>query len=121
VLLIIDDEEDLSLMLSFRLRNTGFDTIIANNGNKGIELAKENKPDIILLDIMMPEIDGFEVSKRLKSDAVTRGIPIVIFSALGHNNTKESLEKLGIAGFIEKPFEPELLISKINEVLTYGG
>lgn len=117
VLLIIDDEEDLSSMISFRLRNMGFDTIIANNGNKGVELAKENKPDIILLDLMMPEVDGFEVSKRLKSDAVTRGIPIVIFSALGHKNTKESLEKLGVAGFIEKPFEPELLISKINELL----
>ncbi len=121
VLLIIDDEEDLASMLSFRLNNVGFDTITANNGDKGIELAKKNKPDLILLDLMMPKVDGFEVSKRLKLDSVTRHIPIVVFSALGNKNTKESIEKLGAAGFIEKPFEPELLISKINEVITYGG
>jgi len=117
VLLIIDDEEDLASMLSFRLNNVGFDTIIANSGNNGIELAKKNKPDLILLDLMMPEVDGFEVSKRLKLDSTTKDIPIVVFSALGNKNTKESIEKLGVAGFIEKPFEPELLINKINEFL----
>lgn len=119
VLLIIDDEEDLASMLSFRLNNVGFDTITANSGDNGIELAKKNKPDLILLDLMMPEVDGFEVSKRLKLDSATKHIPIIVFSALGNKNTKESIEKLGAAGFIEKPFEPELLISKINEFL--GG
>jgi CheY-like chemotaxis protein/nitrogen-specific signal transduction histidine kinase len=119
VLLIIDDEEDLASMLSFRLNNVGFDTITANSGDNGIELAKKNKPDLILLDLMMPEVDGFEVSKKLKLDSSTKHIPIIVFSALGNKNTKESIEKLGAAGFIEKPFEPELLISKINEFL--GG
>jgi len=117
VLLIIDDEEDLASMLSFRLNNVGFDTITANSGDDGIKLAKKNKPDLILLDLMMPEVDGFEVSRRLKLGSVTKHIPIVVFSALGNKNTKESIEKLGAAGFIEKPFEPELLISKINELL----
>ncbi|MCX5687874.1 MAG: ATP-binding protein [Candidatus Omnitrophica bacterium] len=117
VLLIIDDEEDLSSMLSFRLKGAGFDTIVANNGENGIELAKKNKPDLILLDLMMPELDGFEVSKRLKLDSVTRDIPIIIFSALGNKNTKESIEKLGAAEFIEKPFEPNILVDKINKLL----
>ena len=119
ILLIIDDEEDLTSMLSFRLQNTGFVTITANNGDKGMELAKENKPDLILLDLMMPGVDGFEVSKNLKRDVSTKHIPIVVFSALGNKNTKETVEKLGAAGFIEKPFEPDLLINKINKVL--GG
>lgn len=117
VLLIIDDEEDLTTMLSFRLKNMGFDTIIANSGDSGIELAKNNKPDLILLDLMMPEVNGFEVSKRLKLNSVTKSIPIVVLSALGDKNTKESISQIGAAGFIEKPFEPELLISKINEAL----
>jgi len=116
-ILIIDDEEDLSSMLSFRLKGAGFGAIAANNGENGIELAKENKPDLILLDLMMPEIDGFEVSRRLKLDPVTRGIPIIIFSALGNKNTKESMEKLGAAGFVEKPFEPDILVDKINKLL----
>lgn len=117
VLLIIDDEEDLTTMLSFRLNNMGFDTITANSGDNGIELAKKNKPDLILLDLMMPKVDGFEVSKRLKLDSVTRYIPIVVLSALGNKNTKEAIEEIGAVGFIEKPFEPELLINKINEFL----
>ncbi|MBU1912595.1 MAG: response regulator [Candidatus Omnitrophica bacterium] len=117
VLLIIDDEEALTSMLSFRLQNSGFDTIIANDGDMGVGLAKENKPDLILLDLMMPKVDGFEVSKRLKSDSVTKHIPIVIFSALGNKNTKESIKKLGATGFIEKPFEPNILIDKINKIL----
>ena len=68
---------------------------------------------------MMPKIDGFEVSKRLKKDSDTMRIPILVFSALANKNTKESIEQLGAAGFIEKPFEPEDLISKRNEVFKY--
>ncbi|PIP68667.1 MAG: hypothetical protein CO035_01160 [Candidatus Omnitrophica bacterium CG_4_9_14_0_2_um_filter_42_8] len=117
VLLIIDDEEALASMLSFRLQNSGFDTITATDGDTGVGLAKENKPDLILLDLMMPKVDGFEVSKRLKSDFATKNIPIVVFSALVNKNTKESIKKLNAAGFIEKPFEPNVLINKINSIL----
>jgi len=117
MLLIIDDEEDLTSMLSFRLKNMGFDIFTARDGNKGIESAKKNKPDLILLDLMMPDMDGYEVSKRLKSDSDTKHIPILIFSALGNKNTQESMQKLGAAGFIEKPFEPEDLVKKIDNVL----
>jgi len=117
ILLIIDDEEALADMLSFRLQNSGFDTITASDGDMGLGLAKENNPDLILLDLMMPKMDGFEVSKRLKSDAATKHIPVVIFSALGSKNTKESIKELGAAGFIEKPFEPNILLDKINKIL----
>ena len=116
-ILIIDDEEDLSSMISFRLKGAGFGTIVANSGIRGIELAKENKPDLILLDLMMPEVDGFEVSRRLKLDPATKDVPVIIFSALGNKNTKESIEKLGAAGFVEKPFEPDFLVDKINKLL----
>lgn len=117
ILLIIDDEEALTSMLAFRLKNMGFDAITANDGDKGLDLAKKNKPDLILLDLMMPKVDGFEVSKKLKSDPATRDIPVLVFSALVNKNTQESMEKLGAAGFIEKPFEPEELIGKINKAL----
>ncbi|MDP2921872.1 MAG: ATP-binding protein [Candidatus Omnitrophota bacterium] len=117
ILLIIDDEEDLTSMLSFRLKNMGFDAITAASGKRGVELARDTRPDLILLDLMMPGVDGFEVSERLKSDPLTKDIPIIIFSALGNKNTKETVEKMGAAGFIEKPFEPELLIDKIRELL----
>lgn len=116
-LLIIDDEEALTSMLSFRLKGMGFNTITAGDGDKGVKLAKKNKPDLILLDLKMPKIDGFEVSKRLKQDSDTRHIPILVFSALANKNTKESIVKLNASGFIEKPFEPELLVDKINEIL----
>jgi CheY-like chemotaxis protein/nitrogen-specific signal transduction histidine kinase len=117
ILLIIDDEEDLTSMLSFRLKNRGFNIFTASDGDKGIELAKKNKPDLILLDLMMPDMDGYEVSKRLKSSSDTKHIPILIFSALGNKNTQESMQKLGAEGFIEKPFEPEDLVKKIDNVL----
>jgi len=121
MLLIIDDEEDLASMLSFRLKSVGFDVITANSGEDGIRLAKENKPDLILLDLMMPNMDGFEVSRRLKLDPSTKQTPIIVFSALGNKNAKEPMEKLGAAGFIEKPFEPDILINKINKLLEAGN
>lgn len=120
-LLIIDDDEALTSMLSFRLNSMGFNTITATEGDKGVKLAKKNKPDLILLDLKMPKIDGFEVSKRLKQDSDTSHIPVVVFSALANKNTKESIAKLGAAGFIEKPFEPEILVDRINKILEVGN
>lgn len=117
ILLIIDNEEDMVSMLSFRLKGRGFDIVIARDGEKGVELAKKNKPDIILLDLMMPRVDGFEASKRLKKDPDTMHIPIVVLSAVVNKNTKEYIEQLGAEGFIEKPFEPEDLIKKIEKIL----
>lgn len=119
LLLIIDDEEDFTSMLSFRLKNMGFEVLTANNGDKGIELARANKPDIILLDLMMPNLDGFQVSQMLKNESRTKHIPIVVLTALTNENSKESLEKIGAVDFIEKPFEPDELLKKINNVL--GG
>lgn len=117
ILLIIDDEEDLTTMLSFRLKNTGFNTVTANDGVKGIEAAVENKPDLILLDLMMPNIDGFEICKRLKSDKDTKDIPVLIFTAIKKNNLNNKIYEMGAVGFIEKPFEPGSLIEKINKIL----
>jgi len=120
ILLIIDDEEDLASMLSFRLKGMGFNTLTAGDGEKGLESAGQAKPDIILLDLMMPNVDGFEVCRRLKEKEDTRDIPILVFTALRKKNLEESLRKSGAADFIEKPFEPDDLLKKINKVIGGG-
>ena len=115
--LIIEDDLPMLNALVDTLETNELLTIKAIDGKEGFDLALKERPDLILLDLMMPRVDGFEVSKRLKMDAATRHIPIVIFSALGNKNTEEFIKKLGAADFIEKPFEPDLLLDKINKIL----
>jgi DNA-binding response OmpR family regulator len=81
-ILIIDDEVGLRNLLKFRLVSFGFDVIVAEDGYTGIEMAKSMKPDLIILDIMMPYFNGIEVCKKLKSDYTTKGIPVVFLSVL---------------------------------------
>ncbi len=117
--LIIDDEEDFCLFLKKNLELTGnYKVIIATVSKKGIWSARLDKPDLILLDIMMPGIGGLEVLKRLKEDEERRNIPIVVVSARGDNATKERAMSLHCDDYIVKPVKVEVLISRIEDILS---
>ena len=116
-ILLIDDEEDLVTMLGFRLEASGLRVVGASGGREGIEKAKKEKPDLILLDLMMPNMDGFEVAVRLSEDSSTKSIPIVIFTAAVSPELAEKIRQTHAVGYLTKPFEPEVLIAKVKKVL----
>ena len=115
--LLIDDEVELLGVVSFRLSASGYKVYSANSGKQGLKLASKYKPDVILLDIMMPDMDGYEVLKRLKKSKKTLTIPVIMLTA--KSDEKSILKASGLydEGYIVKPFESSELLSKIEEVL----
>lgn len=116
-ILVIDDLPENVFILQDRLENEGYEVIIAYDGNSGIEKAYTNLPDLILLDVMMPDITGFEVCKILVNDEKTRHIPIILVTAkAGAEDTKEGLEA-GAFDYIKKPFNRVELIARVKSAL----
>lgn len=120
-ILIIDDEPDLLETMRFRLDAAGYEVFTASDGITGINKAKENMPDLIIMDVMMPGIDGFETLNRLKSEAATKRIPAVILSCGREEEewAKKSLQ-LGASGYIVKPFETDSLLFTVEKFVKKG-
>ncbi len=118
-ILIIEDDRYISKMYQLKLSLDGFDVQVSENGRSGIEKAKEFRPDIILTDILMPEMDGFDVIKAIKGDAEMTTTPILIMSNLGQeDHIKKGLE-LGALGYIVKSqITPSKVVEKIKETLA---
>lgn len=117
-ILIIDDEESFCRIVKMNLELTGdFEVDIATDGKKGIKKAKRAKPDLVLLDILMPGMDGFEVLERLKKDENTMAIPVVMLTAKGDEVSKMKAAQLYDEEYITKPIEAPDLKAKIEEVL----
>lgn len=113
-ILIVDDEPNIIKMVEVRLRANNYDVITASNGSEGLEKAKNEKPDLIILDMMMPKVDGFQFFKTIRKDPEQSNIPIMMLTARGA--MKDTFETLGAEEFITKPFESEDLLLKINHV-----
>lgn len=119
-ILIIDDEKDFCRLVKMNLELTGdFEVDIATNGKRGIFLAKKTKPDLILLDILMPGMDGFEILERLKKDETTMEIPVAVLTAKGNKASKIKASGL-YELYITKPIGTNDLKTKIEEVLKKG-
>ena len=117
-ILIIDDEEDLSFFVKANLELAGnYEVDVVTNGKDGLKAAVTYKPNLILLDIMMPKMDGFEVLKELKSSAETASIPIIMLTAKGDDESKIKAMKLYIEDYMIKPVQIDALDSKIKQVL----
>lgn len=116
-ILIADDEEDICRILKDRLELSGFDTLAAHNGIHAIATAQKHKPDLILLDLMMPAGTGPSVLSALKADVETQKIPIIVLTALKETELKDELIALGIEGFIQKPYDSENLVNQIRSLL----
>ncbi len=116
-ILIVDDEQDLVEVVKFRLKANGYDVIVAYNGKDGLEKARTQNPALIILDLMLPEIDGYKICRMLKFDKKYKHIPIIIFTARAQEDDKKMGEQTGADAYVTKPFEPDKLISIINEML----
>ena len=117
-ILIIDDEEDLTFFVKANLELTGeYQVMIAHSGKEGLKCAQRFKPDVILLDIMMPHVDGFEVLKKLKKSLATLSIPVVMLSAKGDEDSKMQAASAYNEDYVVKPVQVESLKEKIDEVI----
>jgi len=116
-ILIIDDEPDVIETLEFMLKARGFEIISASDGLSGISRAKADNPDLILLDIMMPGMDGYEVCSKLKRENATKNIPIIMLTAKGESDAVISAHKLGANDYIVKPYNLPTLLAKLNKFI----
>ena len=116
-ILFIDDEPDLVMLMQTRLVSYGYKMLSAFDGEEGLKIAQEENPDLILLDKIMPKMDGLEVCQRLKSDPKTKDIPIIIVSASGGKDLPERCLAAGADDLIIKPFDAEDLLAKIKALL----
>ena len=112
-ILVVDDEERVREMLKFRLKFLDYEVIEATNGRDALEVAAAEKPDLILLDVMMPEIDGFQACTRLKENEDTRQIPVVMLTARADAKDVARSFTCGAEDYMVKPYDPEVLQQKV--------
>lgn len=116
-ILVVDDEQDILDLIEYNLKKEGFKVLKAENGEKGIEIAKEYKPDLVLLDIMMPKMDGLETVELIRKDEELKRTPVIFLTARSDEKTEiESLNKGG-DDFISKPISTTKLVSRIKAVM----
>ena len=115
-ILIIDDEKEMAQVERLRLEAHGYQVIVAYEGESGLLLARSEKPDLVILDIMLPKADGYEICRRFKKDEACKNIPIVLVSAVDQKYDTNLGKKVGADDFFTKPFDPPSLIAKIKEL-----
>ena len=116
-ILVIDDEEDILELLRFNLTKEGYQVCSASTGEEALSLARTEHPDLVLLDLMLPGIDGLEVGRRLKADPLTRSMPIVMLTAKGEESDIVTGLELGAEDYITKPFSRKVLVARLRAVL----
>ena len=116
-ILIIDDEEDIRKILKMRLEQEGFTIVQANDGDVGAKTAEQEVPDMIIMDIMMPNMDGYSCLKEVRSLPKTKDIPVLMLSGKEEEKVRDLFAFQKISGYIEKPFELDDLVVKVREIL----
>ena len=116
-ILVVDDEVYIVHILDFSLGMEGYEVVTALDGEQALEKVAQQKPDLIVLDIMMPKLDGYETCKALKSREETKDIPVILLSAKGRNVDQKTGFEVGADDYITKPFSPRKLVERINAIL----
>jgi two-component system, cell cycle response regulator DivK len=116
-ILIVEDTEDNRQILRDLLTAAGYDLLEAVDGEKGVAMAKREKPDLILMDIQLPQIDGYEATRRIKADPALRHIPIIAVTSYALSGDEEKTRAAGCDAYIAKPFSPRQLLAKVRELL----
>ena len=117
-ILIVDDEKQMVEMMKMRLEANNYGVITAYDGQDGLDKAKKETPDLIILDLMLPKMDGYKVCGLLKHDARYSKIPIILFTARAQEEDKAMGKDVGADAYITKPFDPGTLLNKIKELLV---
>ncbi|MFH1037695.1 MAG: response regulator [PVC group bacterium] len=117
-ILLVDDEPDLLESLSVRLRVNGYEVLTAVDGLEALKKARSSGPDLVILDLMLPKMDGYKVARLLKFDSRYCGIPILILSARGQDLDKELGKKAGADDYLVKPFDSAVLLARVSTLLA---
>ena len=120
-ILLVEDNEMNRDMLSRRLERRGYQVVIAVDGQQGVDMARAEKPDLVLMDMSLPVLDGWEATRRLKAEADTRGIPIIALTAHAMAGDREKAMEAGCDDYDTKPIELPRLLGKIEELLGKAG
>ena len=120
-ILIAEDERDIRDLVAFTLRFAGHEVFAASNGEEAVEMAPRVNPDLILMDVRMPRMTGYEACKAMKSDPELKDIPIVFLSAKGQETEIQQGLEVGAEEYLLKPFAPDQLTAKIKTILTKFG
>jgi CheY-like chemotaxis protein len=120
-ILIADDEVYMIRLLEMTFKKGGYTVVSCRDGQEALTRAAQELPQLIVLDVMMPGLDGLEALRQLKNNPATRAIPVVVLSAKGHSLTKVEAELAGAVLFLAKPFSPNQLLGEVRRILTAGS
>ena len=121
IVLLVDDDADLTKVLKFRIESEGYEFMSVKDGKELLDILKIKRPDVILLDIMLPNMDGYSALREMRKDEAYADIPVIILSAKEKKKLGDLFALEKVAFFVEKPFDAKELMVKISEVITYGG
>jgi len=117
-ILVVDDEKELTSLVSLHMKMAGYEVLIASTGEKALDISREEKPDLIILDLMLPKIDGWEVCKQLRQDVATQDIPVIMLTARTQTEDKLKGFEAGVDDYVTKPFSPRELVARVKRVLA---
>jgi len=117
-ILIVDDEPNIIFMLSHRLKQSGFEVVTGKDGQDGYEKARKEEPDLIILDLMLPKMNGYTVCGLLKRDEKFAKIPVIMLTARAQESDKKQGEEAGADAYVKKPFKSEELLNVIEKLLS---
>ena len=116
-ILLVDDESQLLAMMTLRLNAKGYEVIAAADGNEALEKVREQQPDLVVLDVMMPKLDGFHVCRMIKFDEKTQNIPVIILTAKSQKEDQDIGKDVKADAYLTKPFDSQVLLEKIENLL----
>jgi DNA-binding response OmpR family regulator len=117
LVLVADDDDDIRSLVIFRLERSGYRTVAARDGDEALALALEHRPDLAVLDVMMPKLDGYEVTQRLRSEDATRAMPVILLTARAQDADVARGFESGADDYIRKPFSPQELTARVQAIL----
>lgn len=120
-ILVVEDQEDNRQILRDLLANTGYEMIEAEDGEEALAIAATERPDLILMDIQLPVLDGYEATRRLKADPALRAIPVIAVTSYALSGDEEKARAAGCDAYIAKPYSPRELLAKVREYLSRGS
>jgi len=119
-ILVVEDEQDVAELLRYHFRKEGYDVVVASTGAEAVARARDIRPELILLDIMVPQLNGWEVCRRLKAETETRAIPIIMVTGRADEGDKVLGFELGADDYVTKPFSPRELVARVRAVVRRG-
>lgn len=117
IIVVIEDEEDIRELIRYNLEKDGYRVVPVHSGEEGLEILRNSPPDLLVLDLMLPGMDGLQVCREMKADPVLSGVPIVMVTARGEEPDVVSGLELGADDYISKPFSPKILLARVKTVL----